>query len=29
MEPSINGNLTQSVVPPQDLTLPLFQEIGW
>lgn len=29
MEPSINGNLTQSVVPPQDLTLPLFTEIGW
>jgi hypothetical protein len=29
MEPSINGNLTQSVVPPIDLTLPLFQDIGW
>jgi hypothetical protein len=29
MEPAINGNLTQSVVPPIDLTLPLFQDIGW
>jgi len=29
MEPSINGDLTQSVVPPQDLTLPLFHDIGW
>lgn len=29
MEPSINGNLTQSVVPPIDLTFPLFQDIGW
>jgi hypothetical protein len=29
MEPSINGNLTQTVVPPIDLTLPLFQDIGW
>lgn len=29
MEPSINSNLTQAVAPPSDLTLPLFQEIGW
>jgi hypothetical protein len=29
MEPSINGDLTQSVKPPQDLTLPLFTDIGW
>ena len=29
MEPSINGDLTQSVVPPQDLTMPLLQDIGW
>ncbi len=29
MEPSINGNLTQGVAPPLDLTLPLFQDIGW
>lgn len=29
MEPSINGNLTQAVTVPLDLTLPLFNEIGW
>jgi PA domain len=29
MEPSINGNLTQLVGPPKDLTLPLFTDIGW
>lgn len=29
MEPSINGNLTQAVGPPKDLTLPLFVDIGW
>lgn len=29
MEPSINGNLTQTVVPPIDLTMPLFLDIGW
>ena len=29
MEPSINGNLTHSVMPPQDLTLPLLRDIGW
>ena len=29
MEPAINGNLTQLVGPPKDLTLPLFTDIGW
>ena len=29
MEPSINGDLTIVVVPPIDLTLPLFTDIGW
>lgn len=29
MEPSINGDLTQTVMPPIDLTLPLFTDIGW
>ena len=29
MEPAINGDLTQSVVPPIDLTVPLFLDIGW
>lgn len=29
MEPAINGDLTHSVKPPQDLTLPLFRDIGW
>jgi hypothetical protein len=29
MEPAINGDLTQSVKPPEDLTLPLFHDIGW
>jgi hypothetical protein len=29
MEPAINSDLTQNVVPPFDLTLKLFQEIGW
>ena len=29
MEPSINGDLTQSVMPPIDLSLPLFTDIGW
>jgi hypothetical protein len=29
MEPSINADLTQVVVPPVDLTFPLFQDIGW
>ncbi len=29
MEPAINSDLTQSVRPPRDLTLPLLQDIGW
>ncbi|MSV27873.1 MAG: peptidase [Bryobacterales bacterium] len=29
MEPSINGNLTHSVVPPQDLTKQLLLDLGW
>jgi hypothetical protein len=29
MEPSINSNLTHSVKPPEDLTLPLLQDTGW
>ena len=29
MEPAINGDLTQSVIPPQDLTFKLLQDIGW
>ena len=29
MEPAINGDLTHNVVPPFDMTLPLFREIGW
>jgi hypothetical protein len=29
MEPAINSDLTTSVKPPQDLTLPLLQDIGW
>lgn len=29
MEPAINGDLTQSVIPPFDLTYILLQEIGW
>jgi hypothetical protein len=29
MEPNINGDLTQSVVPPQDMTFPLLRDIGW
>jgi hypothetical protein len=29
MEPSINADLTHSVQPPQDLTLPHFRDIGW
>jgi len=29
MEPNINGDLTHSVTPPLDMTLPLFREIGW
>ena len=29
MEPAINADLVQSVLPPQDLTYRLFQDIGW
>jgi hypothetical protein len=29
MEPAINSDLTHSVKPPEDLTLPLFRDIGW
>lgn len=29
MEPNINGDLTHSVSPPQDLTLPLLRDVGW
>ena len=29
MEPAINGDLTHSVVPPNDLTKPMFKDIGW
>lgn len=29
MEPSINGDLTHEVVPPNDLTFPLLKDIGW
>ena len=29
MEPAINADLTHSVQPPQDLTLPLLRDVGW
>jgi PA domain len=29
MEPNINGDEENSVVPPADLTFPLLQDIGW
>lgn len=29
MEPAINADLTQAVLPPIDLTYRLFQDIGW
>jgi hypothetical protein len=29
MEPAINGDLTHSVVAPQDLTFALLRDIGW
>jgi hypothetical protein len=29
MEPAINTDLTHSVEPPQDMTLPLLRDIGW
>jgi hypothetical protein len=29
MEPNISNDLGQSVIPPEDLTFKLFQDIGW
>jgi hypothetical protein len=29
MEPALGADLTQSLVPPLDLTLPLLRDIGW
>jgi hypothetical protein len=29
MEPNDSGDLTHDVSPPRDMTLPLFQDIGW
>ncbi|HEV7553570.1 MAG TPA: PA domain-containing protein [Candidatus Angelobacter sp.] len=29
MEPAINGDLTHSVKPPQDMTLSLLRDVGW
>ena len=29
MEPAINSDLTHSVQPPEDLTLPLLRDVGW
>jgi hypothetical protein len=29
MEPAINSDLTTMLVPPKDLTVPLFKDIGW
>jgi hypothetical protein len=29
MEPNINGDLTHSVIPPNDLTKPMLKDIGW
>ena len=29
MEPALNGDLTHSVTPPQDLTFRLLQDEGW
>lgn len=29
MEPAINGDLTHSVVPPNDLTFKLLRDLGW
>ena len=29
MEPAINADLTHTVGPPADLTLPLLRDIGW
>ena len=29
MEPAINADLTHGVAPPQDLTFPMLQDLGW
>ena len=29
MEPAINPDLTHSLTPPEDLTLPLMRDVGW
>jgi len=29
MEPNISPDLTTTLVPPLDLTLPLLKDIGW
>lgn len=29
MEPAINADLTHLLVPPRDLTVPMFKDIGW
>ena len=29
MEPNISNDLGQSVIPPQDMTFRLFQDVGW
>jgi len=29
MEPNISADLTTSLVPPQDITLPLLKDLGW
>jgi hypothetical protein len=29
MEPAINSDLSHTVTPPKDLTLPLLRDIGW
>ena len=29
MEPNINADLTTTLVPPLDLTLPLLKDLGW
>lgn len=29
MEPNINSDLTTTLVPPKDLTVPLLKDIGW
>lgn len=29
MEPNINADLTHEVTPPEDMTFPLLQDIGW